>query len=280
LTDDRRIITWLVVLKRPFLKWAGAKTKLVSIIRSYVPKHSTRLIEPFVGSGAVGLNLGFQRNVIADSNADLISLYRLLKRDGETFVDECEMLFCERKNHREQFYVLREEFNSTEDRRRKAALFVYLNRHVYNGLCRYNSRGEFNVPFGRYTSPHFPRAKMIAFSAFLRRCRIEHSDFRKVMAEAGKNDFVYCDPPYAPASATANFTAYAKTGFGPNEQKDLAECCRAARDRGAFVLLSNHDTPETRKLYRGAQTRRLLVARRISCDGANRGHAKELLAIY
>jgi DNA adenine methylase len=122
---------------------------------------------------------------------------------------------------------------------------------------------------------------MRVFHAFLQRCELRHADFRDVLAEASAGDFVYCDPPYVPVSATAHFTAYAKAGFGPQDQRDLAECCAAARRRGATVVVSNHDTSETRALYADAdECRELLVARRISCNSARRDKARELLVIY
>ena len=246
-----------------------------------MPEHARRLIEPFVGSGAAALNLGLPQNLLADTNRDLVDVYRELQRGGERFIENCATLFTKENNSSDSFYPLREEFNATRDRRRKAALFVYLNRHGYNGLCRYNASGGFNVPFGRYTAPHFPREEMRSFHAVLQRCKLRHLDFRDVLAQAGAGDFVYCDPPYVPVSATAHFTAYAKAGFGPQDQRDLAACCSEARQRGAVVALSNHDTPETRLLYADAdECRELLVARRISCDGANRTKARELLVVY
>lgn len=270
-----------MIPQRPFLKWAGAKTRLIVAIRPLVPADVTRLIEPFAGSAAVALNLGFERTLLADANRDLIDVYRELRRGGENFIAECAALFTEKSNAPEVFYARRTEFNATTDRRRKAALFVYLNRHGYNGLCRYNSRGGFNVPFGRYVAPHFPCDQMRAFRAMLPRCDLRCADFRTVLAEAGAGDFVYCDPPYSPATATANFTAYARTAFGPAEQGELADGCRAARDRGATVVISNHDTRETRALYRDADERhRLLVSRHISSNGAKRTKARELLVVY
>ena len=270
-----------VRVKRPFLKWAGGKTNLVAAIRDVAPVHAFRLIEPFVGSGALALNRGCATNLLADANRDLIDVYRELKRGGERFIDECAVLFTKKNNSAAAFYPLRAEFNTTRARRRKATLFVYLNRHCYNGLCRYNASGGFNVPFGRYVAPRFPREEMRAFRALLQCCELRHADFRDVLAQAGAGDFVYCDPPYVPTSATAHFTAYAKAGFGPQDQRDLAACCCEARRRGAVVVLSNHDTPETRALYRDAdECRELLVARRISCDGANRNKARELLVVY
>lgn len=267
--------------KRPFLKWAGGKTNLVAAIRDAAPAHAFRLIEPFVGSGALALNLGCPINLLADANRDLIDVYAELKRGGERFIDACAVLFTKENNAADAFYPLREEFNATRNRRRKAALFVYLNRHDYNGLCRYNASGGFNVPFGRYTAPRFPREEMGAFHALLQHCELRHADFRDVFAEAGAGDFVYCDPPYVPMSATAHFTAYAKAGFGPQDQRDLAACCAEARGRGATVVVSNHDTPQTRALYADADERReLRVARRISCNSAKRTPARELLAIF
>lgn len=266
---------------RPFLKWAGAKTKLLPAIRAAVPAAARRLIEPFVGSGVVGLNLGFPENVLADSNADLVAVYSFLQHDGEAFIDACATLFTPDHNNAGAFYALRDEFNTTNDARRKAALFVYLNRHGYNGLCRYNRRGRFNVPFGRYTRPRLPRERMRTFHAFLQRCDVRQADFRAVLAEAGAGDFVYCDPPYVPASATANFTEYAQHGFTAKAQHDLVACCQAAAQRGACVALSNHDTPETRQLYAIAdECHELLVPRRISCHSATRAPARELLVVF
>ena len=234
-----------VRLQRPFLKWAGAKTNLVAAIREAVPPGARRLVEPFVGSGAAALNLGFEQNLVADTNRDLIDVYRELKRRGARFINECAALFTKSSNSARTFYRRRAEFNATRNRGRKAALFVYLNRHCYNGLCRYNASGGFNVPFGRYVSPRFPCAEMTQFHALLQTCTLVHADFRAVLAQAGAGDFVYCDPPYVPVSATAHFTTYAKAGFDPQDQHDLADSCLAASKRGATVVLSNHDTPGT-----------------------------------
>ncbi len=270
-----------MIPQRPFLKWAGAKTRLIPAIRPTVPAKARRLIEPFAGSGAVALNLDFDHTLLADANRDLVDVYRELRRGGEKFIARCAALFTTEGNTAAVFYARRTEFNTTRDRPRKAALFVYLNRHGYNGLCRYNSRGGFNVPFGRYVAPYFPRKELRAFRALLKRCDLRCADFRAVLAEAGPGDFVYCDPPYVPATATANFTAYARAGFGAAEQRELAAGCRAARARGATVVISNHDTRETRRLYReAAECRSLLVSRHISCKGAKRKKVRELLAIY
>ena len=133
-------------LVRPFLKWAGNKYRIVERVKACLPT-GKRLIEPFVGSGAVFLNTGYPRYLLADSNKDLIDLYQHLKKDGPTFIEECRRLFRRANNTAEAYYRLRAEFNACTDTRRRAVLFVYLNRHGYNGLCRYNASGR--TPFPR-----------------------------------------------------------------------------------------------------------------------------------
>ncbi len=267
--------------RRPFLKWAGAKTKLLYAIRATMPRGARRFIEPFVGSGTVALNLDVDHNLLADTNRDLIGVYESLQREGEAFIDSCAPLFSEENNSAAIFYTLRAEFNASTDYRRKAALFVFLNRHGYNGLCRYNTHGLLNVPFGRHEHPRFPRERMRLFHVFLQHCELRHADFRAVMAAAGADDFIYCDPPYVPVSDTANFTTYAQAGFTAQDQADLADCSRAAAARGACVTISNHDTPRTRELYHGAdEWHELAVPRRISCHTAHRTIARELLVVF
>ena len=266
---------------RPILKWAGAKTKLVPQIRALVPKGLTRLVEPFVGSGAVALNLDFACNLLADANPDVVSVYDSLAKHPLRFVRDCKELFTAKNNTAAAFNRLRDEFNASRDRYRRAGIFIYLNRHGYNGLCRYNQSGGFNVPFGRYDEPYFPEKEFAAFRQFLARAEVRCADFREIIGEAGRGDFVYCDPPYSPISQTANFTGYARGGFSHQDQLDLVRVCREAAARGAFIIVSNHDTPITRTLYVGADRLvELQVARLISCDGANRNKASELLVVY
>jgi len=190
--------------RRPFLKWAGNKYRVLPHIRLRLPP-GKRLVEPFAGSGAVFLNTDY--------------------------------------DHRQS--------------RRKAALFVYLNRHGYNGLCRYNRRGGFNVPFGRYVRPHFPEAEMLAFHAHAQR-----ADFRVQSFEA-------------------NFTSYSRDGFDLEQQRHLAELAAETAARGIPVLISNHDTPFTREAYaNAAELDSFPVHRSISCNGARREAARELLALF
>lgn len=264
---------------RPFLKWAGGKFRIIDRIREVLPA-GDRLIEPFAGSGAVFLNTSYKRYLVADSNKDLINVFRHVCDGGEEFIDDCRTLFHPDNNAAEPFYRLRDEFNNTADLRRKAALFIYLNRHCFNGLCRYNSRGGFNVPFGRYAGPTLPEAALRAFARHSKSAEFEVLGFLETMERAVRGDVVYCDPPYVPISETANFTDYTLEGFGPKEQELLAKKATELARRGVPVIISNHDTPFTRSAYKEASITAFGVQRFISCDATTRGKADELLAVF
>lgn len=145
---------------RAFLKWAGGKYPLLDDIKKHLPQGDC-LIEPFVGAGSVFLNTDFSRYILADINSDLIDLYNIVKLQTDEYVAAAREMFTPENNVAEQYYLFRDEFNQSQEPLRRAVLFLYLNRHGYNGLCRYNLRGEFNVPFGRYKSPIFPKLNCI-----------------------------------------------------------------------------------------------------------------------
>lgn len=264
---------------KPFLKWAGNKFRIIERVKAHLPQ-GERLVEPFAGSGALFLNTDYPRYLLADNNADLIALYRILQQEGEPFIALCRELFTPQYNSERRYYALREEFNHCHEPRRRAALFVYLNRHGYNGLCRYNRRGGFNVPFGRYKRPYFPADEMHAFHLKAQRAEFHHADFQTVLGATGPGDVVYCDPPYVPLSPSANFTTYSAGGFDLEQQQALAHLAREAAARGVPVLISNHNTAFTRKIYHDARVQRFQVQRYISCQGQRRLPASELLALY
>lgn len=264
---------------RPFLKWPGGKYRIIDRIKEQLPSGS-RLIEPFVGSGAVFLNTDYPRYLLADSNRDLINIYRCLQKEGASFVEYCRQFFVPENNKAEKYYELRERFNETDDVYEKSALFLYLNRHGYNGLCRYNAVGHFNVPFGRYAKPYFPEREMLYFAEKVKKADVLCADFRDTLALAEKGDVVYCDPPYVPLSDTSNFTEYSPGGFGRAEQLALAKMAKRLAERGIPVLISNHDTEFTRTHYDTAHISSFDVPRFISCDGKNRHKVSELLALF
>ena len=265
---------------KPFLKWAGGKTRIVERIKAVLPE-GKRLVEPFVGSGALFLNAEYPRYLLADANKDLINCYLQLQSGGAEFVERCAAYFTPANNAAEAYYGLRDRFNATLDPPERAAIFVYLNRHGYNGLCRYNSSGGFNVPFGRYAKPYFPNDEMLSFWRKSARCIFQAADFLRTMDSAEPGDVVYCDPPYVPLSSTANFTSYSAHSFTLESQRALAAKAAEVAQRGVPVIISNHDTPFTRTIYADAHDLTCFeVQRHISCDGANRAKAAELLAIF
>lgn len=264
---------------RAFLKWAGGKYPLLDDIKRHLPQGEC-LIEPFVGAGSVFLNTDFSRYILADINSDLISLYNIVKTRTDEYVQASRELFMPETNQAEVYYRFREEFNASEDPFRRAVLFLYLNRFGYNGLCRYNLRGEFNVPFGRYKKPYFPEAELYHFAEKAQNAEFHCLSYEECMDRADSNSVVYCDPPYAPLSATANFTAYHTNSFSPKEQAHLAEMAEKLVSKQIPVLISNHDTPDTREWYRAAKHFQVKVRRSISSNGGTRKKVNELLVLY
>ena len=266
---------------KPFLKWAGGKYRTLSKILRELPT-GARFVEPFAGSCAVYLNVDFPRALICDLNSDLISLYRHIQQEGEDFIAYCASYFTPENNTRSGYMTLRDRLNVSSEARERAALLLYVNRHAFNGLIRYNSRGGFNVPFGKYKKPYFPVKELRAFYCKTHSTATEFlaSDFRAVFARLEPGDVVYCDPPYVPLSRTAGFTAYAGGGFHARDQHDLAALAEEAWQKGIHVIVSNHDTEAARNLYSSAILKRFAVQRFISRNGDKREAAPELLAVY
>ena len=266
--------------QRAFLKWAGGKYGLVEDIQRHLPP-ARKLVEPFVGAGSVFLNTDFEQYLLADINPDLINLYNLLKTDPETYITEAKRWFCPENNRREVFLDVRAEFNGTDNVMYRSLAFLYMNRFGFNGLCRYNKKGGFNVPFGSYKKPYFPEAELEFFAEKAKKATFVCEGYSETFSRARKGCVVYCDPPYAPLSSTANFTSYAGNGFSLDDQAALADVAeRAAMERGIPVLISNHDTTLTRRLYHGAELNVVKVKRTISRNGAGRNKVDELLALF
>ena len=265
---------------RPFLKWAGNKYRIIDRVRDALPAGKC-LIEPFAGSCAVFLNTDYEHYIINDNNPDLIHLYNILKKEGPAFIKKCRYYFSPRFNNEEQYYKLRQKFNDSNDSYKRAILFVYLNRHGYNGLCRYNLKGGYNVPFGRYKSPYFPEKEMLVFYEKSQKADFVLSSFEEVIQSAKKGDVVYCDPPYVPLSSSANFTSYSVGSFNMEKQQQLADLANETSVKGIPILISNHNTSFTRKAYNKAnKITKFHVQRFISCNGKKRGTAGELLALF
>ncbi|MFC3908116.1 Dam family site-specific DNA-(adenine-N6)-methyltransferase [Legionella dresdenensis] len=264
---------------KPFLKWAGNKFRCLDKILAALPA-GNRLIEPFTGSGAIFLNSDYTEYLLAEQNNDLVMLFQCLQTQGTRFIDYCAQLFIPENNCAEKYYLLRAEFNQLRASKRRAALFLYLNRHGYNGLCRYNQQGLFNVPFGLYHRPYFPRNEMEFFLAKSLAAQFIKSDFRQTFQQSQPGDVIYCDPPYVPLSASANFSAYIGKKFTEQDQIDLVGLAIASAEKGCTVIISNHDTEFTRFHYRSGDIISFPVERLISCNGEKRVPVNELVAIF
>ncbi|RXJ73450.1 DNA adenine methylase [Veronia nyctiphanis] len=266
--------------QRAFLKWAGGKYSLVEDIRKHLPD-AKKLIEPFVGAGSVFLNTDFEQYRLADINPDLINLYNLLREQPQGLIADSKTMFTPEYNRKEAYLSVRAQFNQTTDPYLRSIYFLYLNRHGFNGLCRYNKKGGFNVPFGSYKKPYFPEAEMEFFAEKAKRATFVCEGYQQSFSHARRGSVIYCDPPYAPLSTTANFTTYSSGGFTLDDQALLAEHAeKAAMSRDIPVLISNHDTPHTRRLYRGAKLSVVKVKRTISRNGNGRNKVNELLALF
>ncbi|EZQ10603.1 DNA methyltransferase [Candidatus Acidianus copahuensis] len=267
----------------PILKWAGGKRQLIPFFIDLLPESFEVYYEPFVGGGALLTslyNMGLIRKaVISDTNADLINLYKLIKEKPNELIEEINRL--NPKNTADFYYRARKEFNSIKEfNSRKGALLIYLNRHCYNGLWRVNSRGEFNVPFGRYKNPSMPsKEKILAFHTMLSLVDIRNEDFEYAVKDARRGDFVYFDPPYFPVSETANFTSYVVDGFSYSDQVRLSRVMKELDRRGVQVMLSNSDVKEIRDLYSEFKIYSVEANRFINSDPNKRKGIREIIVL-
>ncbi|MFL9898035.1 Dam family site-specific DNA-(adenine-N6)-methyltransferase [Paraburkholderia fungorum] len=265
---------------RPFLKWVGGKSRILQHVIPRLPR-GRRLFEPFVGGGAVFLGVEFEAYLLNDSNTHLIELYRAVTERPTEFMNMASSLFVEHNRSSGRYAELRTQFNNEPDSLTRAALFLYLNRHGFNGLCRYNKRGNLNVPYGHPVRlPRFPREEILNFVEKARKATFVNDDFAAVMRRAVPGDVVYCDPPYADPDGARSFTAYGPAGFGMDRQQELAELARELRGAGVPVVISNHDCSAARELYAGAKIFTFAARRSISADGTRRGDVGELLAVF
>ena len=280
-------------LIKPFLKWAGGKLRIVSELKKRFPTTGKRFIEPFLGAGSVSLNVDYPQYIVNDFNRDLTLAWKHFRYLGMEFVNGCKTLFTPENNEKDAFYKLRKRFNKSEDEMERAMLFIYLNRHCYNGLCRYNSKGGFNTPFGRYPVPYFPTKEFEGCCDKIGKFEIYNKDFREIFDMVERDDVVYCDPPYIPISASANFNSYSAGGFSLRDQVDLAECAIKSVHKGATVIISNHHCWTANEIYTNffrpsdscnfnfkPKVTTLDVSRTISSKTEKREPVKEVIVVF
>lgn len=238
-----------------------------------------RLIEPFVGAGSVFLASDFPEYVINDANPDLVAVWVALKSRPGEFMERASQYFTASFHSQEAYLRVRADFNGEADRFERAVRLPYLNKFGFNGIYRVNRRGQFNVPYGHpKTLPNFPWAAMEAAAQKLSRCTVLGGGFNAAIDMAGPGDVVYCDPPYLDSAQGKSFTGYTEQAFGIVEHETLVAAGVRAVGRGATVLISNHDTLQTRRLYAGWDLDEMLAFRSVSANGEGRGAATELVA--
>lgn len=254
---------------KPFVKWVGGKSQLLDVLLPHVPPSFNTFYEPFVGGGAFLFALLPERAVISDINTELINAYLVVRDSVEDLIQGLQ----HHRNESSYFYELRAQDPATLTTIQRASRFIYLNKTCYNGLYRENSKGQFNVPFGRYKNPNIVDAvNLRAVSDYLNRADIEIlcQDYRATVSRAGRGDFIYFDPPYYPWSETASFTKYVKTDFTARDQEELAATYCELAERGCYVLLSNSNTGFIKDLYKDFQILEVEANRFVNCRGDRR----------
>lgn len=260
----------------PFVKWAGGKRQLLNIIKEKLPKKYKGYYEPFVGGGAVLFELQPELAVINDINTALVNTYRMIKDECENFISAVHLLDESMWDDGKAYYLsLREQYNRKIEGGEydiwTAALFVFLNKHCFNGLYRVNRNGQFNVPYNNSRRASIDAENIRAVSEYLKEIWILNGDFEDACKGASAGDFVFLDSPYAPLKADS-FEAYTKEGFSVEEHKRLAKLFDELTKRGCFCMLTNHDTEFVRGLYggKGYKMETVDVKRSINSDASKR----------
>ncbi|MCD6426550.1 MAG: DNA adenine methylase [Caldisericaceae bacterium] len=278
---------------KPFVKWAGGKRQILHILIKNLPTEIYQgkikvYAEPFVGGGALFFKLksmfDFEKVILADKNKDLINAYTSVRDDVASLIKilkELEKRFYESKDRKEFYYAMREKFNNKRKFDiERAALFLFLNKTCFNGLYRVNSKGKFNVPFGRYKNPVICEEKnLMNASRLLSDTELIAGDFTLIEKEIGANTFVYLDPPYRPISETSSFTSYNSDSFDDKEQERLAKFVRKIDRKNVKFMLSNSYSKDGffQKLYSGFDIKTIIVKRYISATIAGRTEVREIL---
>ena len=270
----------------PFVKWAGGKRQLLSQIRERMPKEYNNYYEPFIGGGAVLFELLPEQAIINDINIALINAYRQICDNPELFIKEIQRLDSEMwEDGKKYYYSLRERYNDKlmqeELDVELAALFVFINKHCFNGLYRVNGKGLFNVPYNNSRKESIDEDVIRDISSYLKNVEILEGDFQAACAQAKKGDFVFIDSPYAPLNPTS-FESYTKEGFDIESHKRLADLYDELTERGCYCMLTNHNTELINELYgnKGYKLDVVSVKRLINSDPSKRVGEEVIICNY
>nr|YP_009326807.1 hypothetical protein [Caulerpa racemosa]ANJ70782.1 hypothetical protein [Caulerpa racemosa] len=268
---------------KPIIKWVGGKRQLINELIKRMPKKYNRYFEPFIGGGALFFELKPKNAFINDYNQELTNLYTVIRDCSSELIND----ICKHKNEADYYYEVRaldrdvnlfKKLTNIE----RASRFVFLNKTGFNGLYRVNSKGQYNVPFGRYKNPNYCDPENIkACSDLLKNTEISNGDFDIIKHKIQKDDFVYFDPPYVPLTATSSFTGYTDKGFDEDMQFRLRDLCDYIHNKGAYFMLSNSSADFIYELYDvdGYTIHEAEANRNINSKGNGRGKVKEVIII-
>ena len=270
----------------PFVKWAGGKRQLIPQIRERMPEKYNDYYEPFVGGGAVIFDLLPVNALINDINKALINTYRTICNEPDTFLKEVNRLDNDMwEDGKKYYYSIREHYNDklmrSEYDVELATLFVFINKHCFNGLYRVNGKGLFNVPYNNSRRVSIDEEAIMAASEYLKRVTIIDGDFEQACKNAKKGDFVFIDSPYAPLNPTS-FESYTKEGFDIESHKRLAKLYDELTARGCYCMLTNHNTELINELYGNKDYKIDVVSvkRMINSDASNRVGEEVIICNY
>ena len=272
---------------RSFIKYPGSKLLMMDRLLKHVPAKGSLLVEAFCGGCSLSLNTDYQHYCLNDANADLVSLYRMVQRDHVSVIREASRLFTQSTNTHDFYYQIRNHFNASSDREERAILLLYLSKHCFNGLLRFNAKGEFNTPMGRYKNPYFPIAEITYFAEKFASAEFYSLDFvdfiQQVTMKLPQYSGVkscYLDPPYLPLDGQGQtFTQYTAEGFKTERHMEIDRLSSSIRPHFSHVLVSNHYCKTLKATYKSAKrVIRFKVSGTISSKA--RRPASEVLLYY
>ncbi len=242
---------------KPFLKWAGGKSRVAKQISIFFPSKFNRYYEPFLGSGAIYFAISPQKGFLNDLNKYLIGTYEIIRDNPNELIKQLKKIDSEYhslptlEDKSNYYYSARTEFNKSQKMNiHKAALFILLNKAGYNGMYRENSKGEYNIPFGKHEKCLICDSEnILEVSRNIQDIKFSSGDYKTALSSAKNGDLIYLDPPYIPISKTSNFTQYQKEGFGYDEQVRLKDIALELHKKGCYVVISNSSCEISRKLY-------------------------------
>lgn len=253
----------ILSIQKPFLKWAGGKTQMISDLLKFAPVKFNKYIEPFIGGGALYFNLNHPASIISDLNEELVITYRQVKENVQEVIGILETY----KNTEEFYYKIRSAFSSHFTHSERAARLIYLNKTCFNGLFRVNKNGEFNVPYGKRSGPFLNTQNLLGASDYLQQTEIHHLDYKETLDRyAKKGDFIFLDPPYQPVGKFSDFKRYTKEFFYENDQIELAGIFKDLTSKGCYVILTNSNHPFIFNLYKDFHIETIKTKRLISSN--------------